>query len=80
MQRVYVLILRINAVACEAAAHPVGAVVHHGDGADYLVPRYVLPVLSENPGDSAAGGNANPAFLQSVFHALFRLSPAPAGS
>ena len=65
MERVKILIFRINAITGKAAAKAVGAVVHggnRGNDARAVNPGALLP---ENAGDGTARGNAHlPFFLQ----------------
>ena len=62
MKRIVVGILRIDAVACEAAAQTVGAVMHRGDGADDRLAADPAALPGEDAGDGAAGGDVFLAF------------------
>ena len=51
-------VLRVDAVGGKAAPQPVGPVVHHGDGADDVLPVLPLPGFGKDGGHGAPGGDA----------------------
>lgn len=63
MERVIVLVFRVDPVGREPAAQPVGAVVHDGDGLDDGLPVHARARLIEYPRDGAPGRDAHLPFL-----------------
>ena len=77
MERIVVGVLRVNAVAREAAAQPVRAVMHGADGGDDALPGFPCPVLVEDTGDRAAGRDADLTFFLQHWCFLLMLPGVP---
>ena len=59
-------VFRIDAVACEAAAQAVGAVVHERDGAQDVAPVVARAASVHDSRDGAPSGNAHIALARRV--------------
>ena len=64
MEGVKILVMRVNAVPREAAAEPVGTVVHDGDRLDHAGAAHLLPASVDDARNGASGGVAELSFFQ----------------